>query len=111
MNTMFLGPTITMLWGTADTLATCATKRIGRSTTTFVAQMSSQFLVAFIGRDDLPVLVHGAIAHAQFETIHPFADGNGRTGRALVHSMLRARGLTRNVTVPVSAGSYRIKMS
>src|SRR5262249_38346883 len=43
-------------------------------------------------------------AHAHFETIHPFADGNGRTGRALVHSMLRARGLTRNVTVPVSAG-------
>ncbi len=61
-------------------------------------------LVAFIGRDDIPVLVHAALAHAQFETIHPFADGNGRTGRALVHAHLRGKGLTRNVTVPVSAG-------
>jgi Fic family protein len=61
-------------------------------------------LMSFVRRDDLPVLAHAALAHAQFETIHPFVDGNGRTGRALVHSMLRARGLTRNVTVPVSAG-------
>jgi Fic family protein len=61
-------------------------------------------LVRFIQRDDIPMLVHAALAHAQFETIHPFADGNGRTGRALVHAMLRGTGLTRNVTVPVSAG-------
>jgi Fic family protein len=61
-------------------------------------------LVAFTRRTDLPLLVHAAIAHAQFETIHPFADGNGRTGRALIHAMLRGHGLTRNVTVPVSAG-------
>ena len=61
-------------------------------------------LVAYIGRDDIPVLEQAAIAHAQFETIHPFTDGNGRTGRALLHSMLKAKGLTRNVTVPVSSG-------
>lgn len=61
-------------------------------------------LIAFMDRDDLPAMVQAAIAHAQFETIHPFADGNGRTGRALVHALLRAKGLTRNVTVPVSAG-------
>lgn len=61
-------------------------------------------LVAFIDRDDVPVLAHAAVAHAQFETIHPFPDGNGRTGRALVHAHLRNTGLTRNVTVPVSAG-------
>jgi Fic family protein len=61
-------------------------------------------LVAFMRRDDLPVLVQAAIAHAQFEAIHPFSDGNGRTGRALLHSMLRNKALTRNVTVPVSAG-------
>lgn len=61
-------------------------------------------LVAFMDRDDLPVLVQAAVAHAQFETIHPFADGNGRTGRALIHSLIRGKGLTRYVTVPVSAG-------
>ena len=61
-------------------------------------------LVKFIARDDLPILAHAALAHAQFETIHPFTDGNGRTGRALVQAMLRHGQLTRNVTVPVSAG-------
>jgi Fic family protein len=61
-------------------------------------------LIEFIERDDLPVLAHAALAHAQFETIHPFTDGNGRTGRALVQAMLRHGQLTRNVTVPVSAG-------
>ncbi|WP_427004511.1 Fic family protein [Pseudarthrobacter sp. H2] len=61
-------------------------------------------LFAFANRVDLPVLVHTAIAHAQFETIHPFPDGNGRVGRALIQSMLRGGQLTRNVAVPVSAG-------
>jgi Fic family protein len=61
-------------------------------------------LVAFIARDDIQVLAHAAVAHAQFETIHPFPDGNGRTGRALVQAQLRHKRLTRNVTVPVSAG-------
>jgi Fic family protein len=61
-------------------------------------------LERFLARDDVPVLVQAAIAHAQFETIHPFPDGNGRTGRALIHSLLRGKGLTRRVTVPVSAG-------
>ena len=61
-------------------------------------------LEAFNGRRDLPILVHAALAHAQFETIHPFAGGNGRTGRALVHVMLRQRGLTRETSLPLSAG-------
>jgi Fic family protein len=61
-------------------------------------------LMTFARRNDLPVLAQAAIAHAQFETIHPFPDGNGRTGRALLHAMLRNKHLTRNVTVPVSAG-------
>ncbi|MGV1003918.1 MAG: Fic family protein [Candidatus Nanopelagicales bacterium] len=61
-------------------------------------------LVDFMARSDLPVLAQAAIAHAQFETIHPFADGNGRTGRALLHAMLRVRGLASTVIVPVSAG-------
>jgi len=61
-------------------------------------------LERFLARDDLPALVQAAVAHAQFETIHPFTDGNGRTGRALVHGTLWAKELTRHVTVPVSAG-------
>ncbi len=61
-------------------------------------------LVAFIAREDVPSLSHAAIAHAQFETIHPFTDGNGRTGRALVQAMMHSSGLTRNVTMPLSAG-------
>jgi Fic family protein len=61
-------------------------------------------LLLFAQRDDIPVLPQIALAHAQFETIHPFTDGNGRTGRALIQAMLRRKGLTRNVTVPVSAG-------
>ncbi len=61
-------------------------------------------LIAYVHRVDLPALVQMAIAHAQFETIHPFNDGNGRIGRTLVHAMLRHSGVTRRLTVPVSAG-------
>ena len=61
-------------------------------------------LASFARRTDLPVLVHAALAHAHLETIHPFPDGNGRTGRALLQAMLRAGGLTRTSTPPVSAG-------
>ena len=61
-------------------------------------------LTAFARRTDLAVLPQIAIAHAQFETIHPFPDGNGRTGRALVHAMLHRLRITRSVVVPVSAG-------
>lgn len=61
-------------------------------------------LCAFSRRTDLPLLAQAAIAHAQFETIHPFNDGNGRAGRALVHVMLRNGGATTRTTVPVSAG-------
>jgi Fic family protein len=57
-----------------------------------------------MARPDLPVLTQAAIAHAQFETIHPFPDGNGRVGRALLYALLKAGGLARSVTVPVSAG-------
>ncbi|MGH3653301.1 Fic family protein [Glutamicibacter sp.] len=61
-------------------------------------------LIRFMQRDDIPALTQAAIAHAQFETIHPFPDGNGRTGRALVGSMLRNKGVTEKVTIPVSSG-------
>jgi len=59
-------------------------------------------LCAFCEQDDLPAVAQAAIAHAQFETIHPFVDGNGRTGRALIHMVLRRRGLATEVLPPVS---------
>jgi len=59
-------------------------------------------LCAFCNGDELPAVVQAAIAHAQFETIHPFVDGNGRTGRALIHVILRRRGLATHVLPPVS---------
>jgi Fic family protein len=67
-------------------------------------ELGVEDLCAFIGRTDLPLVAHVAIVHAQFETIHPFLDGNGRTGRALVHAMVRHGRATTRTTVPVSAG-------
>jgi Fic family protein len=59
-------------------------------------------LCAFCEQDDLPAIVQAALAHAQFETIHPFVDGNGRAGRALVHVILRRRGLAPVALPPIS---------
>ncbi|MGH1503199.1 MAG: Fic family protein [Acidimicrobiales bacterium] len=58
-------------------------------------------LCAFVDRSDVQPVVAAAIAHAQFETIHPFADGNGRIGRALIHPLLRRAAP--NAIVPASA--------
>jgi Fic family protein len=59
-------------------------------------------LVTFCNGDQLPAVAQAAIAHAQFETIHPFADGNGRTGRALIYMVLGRRGLCTRATPPIS---------
>jgi len=44
---------------------------------------------------ELPALVRAGLAHAQFETIHPFRDGNGRVGRLLITFMLCSEGVLR----------------
>jgi Fic family protein len=59
-------------------------------------------LCAAINDDRLPPIVQAAIVHAQFETIHPFADGNGRTGRALIHVVLRRRRASPAYVPPIS---------
>ena len=61
-------------------------------------------LCCFSQQDAIDPLAKAAIVHAQFETIHPFIDGNGRTGRTLLHRMLRNDGVLVQSTVPVSAG-------
>jgi Fic family protein len=48
-------------------------------------------LLAFCARTDIPPVAHAAIAHARFEVIHPFVDGNGRVGRMLFQQLLRRR--------------------
>ncbi len=59
-------------------------------------------LCRFCNDDSLPAVAQAAIAHAQFETIHPFVDGNGRVGRALIHLVLRRRGLAMKISPPIS---------
>lgn len=59
-------------------------------------------LVVFANRRDLPPVAQAALLHAQFETIHPFADGNGRVGRALVGWCLRRRGVLARAVPPIS---------
>ena len=67
----------------------------------FVADLMDD-LCKFCNDDSLPAVAQAALAHAQFETIHPFVDGNGRTGRALIHLVLRRRDLARRILPPVS---------
>jgi Fic family protein len=55
-----------------------------------------------VNDDLLPPVVQAALVHAQFETIHPFDDGNGRTGRALIHVVLRRRGVAPSYVPPIS---------
>ena len=58
----------------------------------------------YLARTDVPLIAQVAIAHAQIETIHPVADGNGRLGRALIQAMLSLGGATTATVLPVSAG-------
>ena len=59
-------------------------------------------LCAYANRTDTSAVAQAALCHAQFETIHPFADGNGRTGRALIQICLIRRGVAPNSIPPIS---------
>ena len=59
-------------------------------------------LCGAINDDALPPLMQAGLVHAQFESLHPFADGNGRTGRALIQVILRRRGLAPDYVPPIS---------
>lgn len=59
-------------------------------------------LLVFCARTDITAVAHAAIAHARFEVIHPFVDGNGRMGRMLFQQLLRRRiDLTSSIPVSV----------
>jgi len=60
-------------------------------------------LLIFANRDDVDPIAQAAIVHAQFESIHPFTDGNGRVGRALIGAVLRRRGVTPATVLPVAS--------
>lgn len=59
-------------------------------------------LLAYLNGAAHGPLVQAALVHSQFESIHPFVDGNGRVGRALIHAVLARRGLTSSQVLPVS---------
>jgi Fic family protein len=59
-------------------------------------------LTRFVDRVDVPPITQAAIAHAQFETIHPYPDGNGRIGRALVYRSWAYRGATAEINPSIS---------
>ena len=59
-------------------------------------------LAAYCNDQVVSPVAQAALVHAQFESIHPFVDGNGRAGRALVHLILKRRGLAPNLVPPIS---------
>ena len=82
------------------------------SEATFVPPPVSEMMTAlynlevFLHEENLPVLVRCGLAHAQFETIHPFLDGNGRVGRLLIIFQLAHGGILHR---PLLYLSYYIK--
>lgn len=60
--------------------------------------------ISFCRRDDINPLIQAAFAYAYFETIHPFADGNGRVGRILVQMLLKEKNYLENLHIPFSIG-------
>jgi Fic family protein len=83
--------------------------RVGNLIPTYAAKIPDLMaqLAQFINKDDaLPPLIKTGLAHVQFETIHPFLDGNGRIGRLLIVLMLVDSNL---LSVPIIYPSYYFK--
>lgn len=59
-------------------------------------------LMAFMAGGLYSPIIQAALVHAQFEAIHPFTDGNGRVGRALIHTVLARRGVVGDALLPIS---------
>lgn len=64
-------------------------------------------LCEYANRGDVPPLVQAAVVHVQFETVHPFVDGNGRVGRSLIGSILARREVCHDVIPPISLALSR----
>lgn len=67
----------------------------------YLEKYMREFLL-FVNRNDIHPLITAAFAHAYFETIHPFEDGNGRVGRILIQVILKNKGFINNVNIPFS---------
>lgn len=74
-----------------------------------MVEVLMQDLMTFASRLNLPVIPQAAIMHAQFESIHPFADGNGRIGRAMISSLMRQRRKTQHTTIPIAAALAAVR--
>ncbi len=64
-------------------------------------------LERFMNRDDIDPIIKAALSHYQFETIHPFLDGNGRLGRLLITLSLMNDGV---LSLPLFYPSYQLKL-
>ncbi len=83
-------------------IATVVLRASARLIVEFRRELSHTSFAPWYGLATFPYQGRTPSTHAQFETIHPFLDGNGRTGRALIHVVLRRRGLAVAYVPPVS---------
>lgn len=60
--------------------------------------------IAFCKRNDIHPLIQAAFAHAYFELIHPFEDGNGRVGRIVIQLILKEKQFLEHLNMPFSVG-------
>jgi len=64
-------------------------------------------LIVYLRGEEHPPMLQAAVAHVQFETVHPFGDGNGRAGRAVLYGVLKHRCVPGGMMPPVSLALSR----